>query len=248
MNHICVRATKNQCGAIGVFMAIALVIIFGLISMQNITSTSTDLYLSNSKQHIEEARQLAYAGLRHYTHNFGSDEAIDNLISQHQGNTSIIGECSFAQPLPDILNPQVQLANPAVPDDSRQNVEIRGLIVPFNCDNPISDDNYRATFEIVASVNCSNNESGVGSGCVKRSFVFNREDDDDGNLAYLPSPSPPPPPPPPQEHYEPPSNTYEDQYSSNDGYENNDQWEPSNEQPDSVPPKSKSKGQQEVGF
>ncbi|MCR2745831.1 hypothetical protein [Limnobacter parvus] len=240
-------AKKNQCGAVGVFMAIALVIVFGLISLQNITSTSTDLYLSNSKQHIEEARQLAYAGLRHYTHNFGNDEAINNLITQHQGNTSIIGECSFVQPLPETLNPQVQLANPAVPDGSRQNVEIRGLIVPYNCDNAISDDNYRATFEIVASVNCSNNESGVGSGCVKRSFVFNREDNDDGNLAYLPSPSPPPPPPPPQEYYEPPSYWYGHEYSNNDSYENNDQsGPPATEQP--VPPPSNSKGKQEVGF
>ena len=67
---------KLQTGALGVFVCVVLVIVFGLISLQNITSTSLDLYLSNSKQHIEEARQLAYAGLRHYTHNFGNDAAI----------------------------------------------------------------------------------------------------------------------------------------------------------------------------
>lgn len=241
MRHKSIQANKNQSGAIGVFMSIALVIIFGLISLQNITSTSTDLYLSNSKQHIEEARQLAYAGLRHYTHNFGSDAAIDNLINQYRGNTAVIGECSFTQPLPEVLNPQVQLANPALPDNSRQDVEIRGLIVPYNCDHTISDDNYRATFEIVASVNCTNPQSGVSSGCVKRSFVFNREDDDNGNLAYLPSPSPPPPPPPPQ-----PEQPQQPDYGDNNNYQSGP---PANEQPaPPPPPPSNSKGKQEVGF
>ena len=83
---------KLQTGALGVFVCVVLVIVFGLISLQNITTTSLDLYLSNSKQHIEEARQLAYAGLRHYTHNFGNDEAIQQLIDSHQGDTRVIGE------------------------------------------------------------------------------------------------------------------------------------------------------------
>ena len=80
---------KLQTGALGVFVCVVLVIVFGLISLQNITSTSLDLYLSNSKQHIEEARHLAYAGLRHYTHNFGNDAAIQQLIDSHRGDTRV---------------------------------------------------------------------------------------------------------------------------------------------------------------
>ena len=99
---------KLQTGALGVFVCVVLVIVFGLISLQNITTTSLDLYLSNSKQHIEEARQLAYAGLRHYTHNFGNDEAIQQLIDSHQGDTRVIGECSYTVDLPETLDPQVQ--------------------------------------------------------------------------------------------------------------------------------------------
>ncbi|PZO24467.1 MAG: hypothetical protein DCE89_06550, partial [Betaproteobacteria bacterium] len=160
---------KLQTGALGVFVCVVLVIVFGLISLQNITTTSLDLYLSNSKQHIEEARQLAYAGLRHYTHNFGNDEAIQQLIDSHQGDTRVIGECSYTVDLPETLDPQVQLASPDTPVDTRQDIVIRGIVVPYNCDHSISEENYRATFEIVASVNCSGS-NGVESGCVKRSF------------------------------------------------------------------------------
>ena len=184
---------KLQTGALGVFVCVVLVIVFGLISLQNITTTSLDLYLSNSKQHIEEARQLAYAGLRHYTHNFGNDEAIQQLIDSHQGDTRVIGECSYTVDLPETLDPQVQLASPDTPVDTRQDIVIRGIVVPYNCDHSISEENYRATFEIVASVNCSGS-NGVESGCVKRSFVFNREDSN--GLPYVTRKTPPPPPPP----------------------------------------------------
>lgn len=184
---------KLQTGALGVFVCVVLVIVFGLISLQNITTTSLDLYLSNSKQHIEEARQLAYAGLRHYTHNFGNDEAIQQLIDSHQGDTRVIGECSYTVDLPETLDPQVQLASPDTPVDTRQDIVIRGIVVPYNCDHSISEENYRATFEIVASVNCSGS-NGVESGCVKRSFVFNREDSN--GLPYVTRKTPPPPPDP----------------------------------------------------
>lgn len=228
MKQHLVTQEKPQSGALGMYMCVILVVLFGLIGLQNITSTSSDLYLSNSKQHIEAARQLAYAGLRHYTHNFGSDQAINELLNQHQGNSNVVGECSLSTPLPETLSPQVQLANPETPINTLQSISIKGMIVPYNCDHPISDNNYRAAFEIVASVNCTNN-SGVDSGCVKRSFVFNREDDDNGNLAYLPSPSPPPP-------YDP--NYHEEPYQPAPT--------PSNEPPPPPPPSSK--GRQEVGF
>lgn len=192
---------KLQTGALGVFVCVVLVIVFGLISLQNITTTSLDLYLSNSKQHIEEARQLAYAGLRHYTHNFGNDEAIQQLIDSHQGDTRVIGECSYTVDLPETLDPQVQLASPDTPVDTRQDIVIRGIVVPYNCDHSISEENYRATFEIVASVNCSGS-NGVESGCVKRSFVFNREDSN--GLPYVTRKTPPPPPPPPDPNPPPP--------------------------------------------
>lgn len=237
MIQIKTNAKKLQSGALGVFMCIVLVIIFGLIGVQNISSTSSDLYLSSSKQHIEVARQLAYAGLRHYTHNFGNDEAIDQLIQEHRGNTNIVGECSFTTPLPETLDPTVELASPNTPEDTLQHISIQGLIVPYNCDHPISEDNYRATFEIVASVNCLNNSSGVDSGCVKRSFVFNREDNDNGNLEYLPSQSPPPP-------YEP---DHEQHHTEEQHQQENNHQPDQNNQPE-PPPQSNSKGQQEVGF
>ena len=221
-----------QTGALGVFVCVVLVIVFGLISLQNITTTSLDLYLSNSKQHIEEARQLAYAGLRHYTHNFGNDEAIQQLIDSHQGDTRVIGECSYTVDLPETLDPQVQLASPDTPVDTRQDIVIRGIVVPYNCDHSISEENYRATFEIVASVNCSGS-NGVESGCVKRSFVFNREDSN--GLPYVTRKTPPPPPPPPDPNPPPP------------------RAEPS--RPPAGPPSGevrepppKSKGKHEVGF
>ncbi|MFN4044415.1 hypothetical protein [Limnobacter sp.] len=223
---------KLQTGALGVFVCVVLVIVFGLISLQNITTTSLDLYLSNSKQHIEEARQLAYAGLRHYTHNFGNDEAIQQLIDSHQGDTRVIGECSYTVDLPETLDPQVQLASPDTPVDTRQDIVIRGIVVPYNCDHSISEENYRATFEIVASVNCSGS-NGVESGCVKRSFVFNREDSN--GLPYVTRKTPPPPPPPPDPNPPPP------------------RAEPS--RPPAGPPSGevrepppKSKGKHEVGF
>lgn len=223
---------KLQTGALGVFVCVVFVIVFGLISLQNITTTSLDLYLSNSKQHIEEARQLAYAGLRHYTHNFGNDEAIQQLIDSHQGDTRVIGECSYTVDLPETLDPQVQLASPDTPVDTRQDIVIRGIVVPYNCDHSISEENYRATFEIVASVNCSGS-NGVESGCVKRSFVFNREDSN--GLPYVTRKTPPPPPPPPDPNPPPP------------------RAEPS--RPPAGPPSGevrepppKSKGKHEVGF
>lgn len=215
---------KFQTGALGVFVCVVLVIVFGLISLQNITTTSLDLYLSNSKQHIEEARHLAFAGLRHYTHNFGNDEAIQQLIDSHMGDNRVVGECSFTADLPETLDPQVQLAAPDTPDDSRQDIVIRGIVVPYNCGHAISDENYRATFEIIASVNCSGSQS-VESDCVKRSFVFNREDSN--GRPYLPRKPPPPPPPPPR----PP-----------------DSDPPPPRPPDSGPPPNKSKGKHEVGF
>lgn len=232
MKHRYGLRNKLQTGALGVFVCVVLVIVFGLISLQNITSTSLDLYLSNSKQHIEEARHLAYAGLRHYTHNFGNDEAIQQLIDSHQGDTRVIGECSYTVDLPETLDPQVQLASPDTPDGTRQDIVIRGMVVPYNCDHAISDDNYRATFEIVASVNCSGS-NGVESGCVKRSFVFNREDSN--GLPYVTRKTPPPPPPPPDPNPPPP------------------RAEPS--RPPAGPPSGevrepppKSKGKHEVGF
>ena len=232
---------KLQSGAIGVFLCIVLVIVFGFIGLQNITSTSSDLYLSDSKQRIEEARQLAYAGLRHYTQNFGSDASIDNLINNYRGNTDVVGECSFTQALPQTLEPTVQLANPSTPNNTTQDIEIRGIVVPYNCDRAISDNNYRATFEIVASVNCANSSSagGVDSGCVKRSFVFNREDNDNGTLPYLPIATPPPPPPPPNPN-PPPSGPPPGQ--------SNGPAPGGQPSPPAPPPPPSSIGRQEVGF
>ena len=175
---------------------------------------------------------MAYAGLRHYTHNFGNDEAIQQLIDSHQGDTRVIGECSYTVDLPETLDPQVQLASPDTPVDTRQDIVIRGIVVPYNCDHSISEENYRATFEIVASVNCSGS-NGVESGCVKRSFVFNREDSN--GLPYVTRKTPPPPPPPPDPNPPPP------------------RAEPS--RPPAGPPSGevrepppKSKGKHEVGF
>ncbi len=209
---------RFQTGALGVFLCVVLAIVFGLISSQNLTTTSLDLYLSNSKQEIEEARQLAYAGLRHYTHNFGNDEAIQRLIDTHRGDPRVIGECSFTEDLPEVLDPEVLLARPDTPHSSRQEILIRGVIVPYNCRYNISDENYRATFEIVASINCSQGE-GVESGCVKRSFVFNREDSN--GRPYVPRRPQPPPP----SAYRPPSSN-----------------QPARENP------PESKGKDEVGF
>jgi hypothetical protein len=76
------------------------------------------------------------------------------------------------------------LSKPDMPNPN-QDIEIRGVIVPYDCNRGITDNNYRATFQIVASVNCTSN-GGVSSGCVKRSFVFNREDDKDGEMVYRP--------------------------------------------------------------
>jgi hypothetical protein len=228
---------KLQTGALGVFVCVVLVIVFGLISLQNITSTSLDLYLSNSKQHIEEARHLAYAGLRHYTHNFGNDAAIQQLIDTHRGDTRVIRECSYTVDLPETLDPEVQLASPDTPDGSRQDIVIRGIVAPYNCRDDISDENYRATFEIVASVNCSGSE-GVESGCVKRSFVFNREDSNGKEyLPRIPPPPPPPPPRPPDPNPPPPPPPVQHRPPSEP---------PPREEPRPPPPKSK--GKHEVGF
>lgn len=227
-----------QTGALGVFVCVVLVIVFGLISLQNITTTSLDLYLSNSKQHIEEARHLAYAGLRHYTHNFGTDEAIQRLIDSHQGDTRVIGECSYTVDLPETLDPHVQLASPDTPDGTRQDIVIRGMVVPYNCDHAISDDNYRATFEIVASVNC-NGSDGVESGCVKRSFVFNREDSN--GRSYKPIKSPPQPPSPPR-----PSGSDEDDPPSESEPRTSNSNSPPKKETKPKPPKSN--GKHEVGF
>lgn len=224
---------SRQRGALGVFMCAALVIIFGLISLQNITSTSVDLYLSNSKQHIEEARQLAYAGLRHYTHNYGNDEAIEELIDQYRSDSEVIGECSFTEALPDTLVPVKLLARPTIPN-ANQDIEIRGVIVPYDCNRSINNDNYRATFQIVASVNCNSN-SGVSSGCVKRSFVFNREDNKDGKLTYRPIKTENPPSKPPG------NNTNSNRDNDRDDDDDDDSKPPS-------PDKKQSKGRQEVGF
>ena len=220
MNQRSRSSGSRQRGALGVFMCVALVIVFGLISLQNITSTSVDLYLSNSKQHNEEARQLAYAGLRHYTHNYGNDQAIKDLINTYRNDTDVIGRCSFTQALPDTLVPVKLLAKPTMPNPN-QDIEIRGVIVPYDCNRGITDNNYRATFQIVASVNCTSN-GGVSSGCVKRSFVFNREDDKDGEMIYRPIRTENPP---------------SGQSSSND-----------NSGSSSSSNKPQSKGKQEVGF
>lgn len=218
---------NKQRGAVGVFMCVALVIVFGLISLQNITSTSVDLYLSNSKQNIEEARQLAYAGLRHYTHNFGDDQAIKELINTYRSDRDVIGRCSFTAALPDTLVPVKLLAKPDMPNPN-QEIEIRGVIVPYDCNRGITDNNYRATFQIVASVNCQN-DGGVSSGCVKRSFVFNREDDKDGEMIYRTTRTENPPRRPPG--------------STNSGSSGNGSSGSS-----SSSSKPQSKGRQEVGF
>ncbi|WP_394673016.1 hypothetical protein [Limnobacter sp.] len=231
---------KFQSGALGVFVCVVLVIVFGLISVQNVTTTSLDLYLSNSKQHIEEARQLAYAGLRHYTHNFGNDAAIQKLIDDYKGNTAIIGECSLTVALPETLDPQIQVASPNTPDNNRQDIVIRGMIVPYNCDHAISDENYRATFEIVASVNCVGSQ-GVQSGCVKRSFVFNREDSNGRPYNPIQIPPPPPPPPRPPDPNPPPPPPPPPPVQSPRPSE-----PPPREEPRPPPPRSQ--GKHEVGF
>lgn len=229
MNQNSRSSGSGQRGALGVFMCVALVIVFGLISLQNITSTSVDLYLSNSKQHIEEARQLAYAGLRHYTHNYGNDQAIKELIDTYRSDTDVIGRCSFTDALPDTLVPVKLLAKPTMPNPN-QDIEIRGVIVPYDCNRGITDNNYRATFQIVASVNCTST-SGVSSGCVKRSFVFNREDDKDGEMVYRPIRTENPPSRPPGSR-------------TNSGNDNDDDDSGSS----SSSNKKQSKGRQEVGF
>lgn len=176
---------KFQTGALGVFVCVVMVMVFGLINLQNITSTSLDVYLSNSKQHIEEARQLAYAGLRHYSQNFGDDDAIQQMIDTYKNNADVVGQCSVTTALPDTLTPTVQLASPGTTNDALHNIVIRGIVVPWNCNRPLHEDNYRATFEILASVNCTG-RGGIDSGCVKRSFVINREDNHNGTLEYVP--------------------------------------------------------------
>lgn len=249
MNKTRTISKKGQSGAIGVFVAIALVIVFGLIGLQNVMKTSTDLYLSNSKQQIEEARQLAFAGLRHYTHVFGNDEAIQQLINNNRRNLRMIVRCSDTKALPDTLTPTEILATPNPPNPDLQSIVVKGIVVPFNCDTPISNDNYRATFEIVASVNC--NGVGIDSGCVNRSFVFNREDNDNGKLEYktisTPRPPvtirPPRPPGPPREHGKgdgppprPPRPPAETTPGGND------------ESTEVIPIPPSSQGKQEVGF
>ena len=229
MNQNTKTPGRRQRGALGVFLCVALVIIFGLIGLQNITSTSVDLYLSNSKQHIEEARQLAYAGLRHYTHNYGNDQAIKELIDTYRGDREVIGRCSFTDALPDTLVPVKLLSKPDMPNPN-QDIEIRGVIVPYDCNRGITDNNYRATFQIVASVNC-NGDSGVSSGCVKRSFVFNREDDKDGEMVYRPIRTENPPRRPPGSSNSNKGNDGDDDSGSSSSSNNN--------QP---------KGRQEVGF
>lgn len=181
---------RFQTGALGVFMCVVMVIVFGLISLQNVTKTSLDLYLSNSKQHIENARQLAFAGLRHYSHNYGDDDAIQIMIDTYKNNPKVVGVCSENTALPDTLVPEIELANPRTPNDDNNDVVIRGIVVPWNCDRPLHEDNYRATFEILASVNCTGN-AGVDSGCVKRSFVIDRVDNHNGTLPYKPTKSVP---------------------------------------------------------
>lgn len=188
MKSVAVTFRKLQSGAIGLFVCVVLMLVFGLIGMQNVTTTSVDLYLSNSKQHIEEARQLAYAGLRHYTHNFGTDEKVLDMIRQYRDRTpnpNIVRECSRTVALPAVLIPTDEVASPATPDGANHTITIRGIVVPYNCNRRITRQNYRATFEIMASVNCTGN-NGVESGCVKRSFVITRQNDKDGTLPYDP--------------------------------------------------------------
>lgn len=176
---------RYQTGALGVFMCVVMVIVFGLINLQNSTKTSLDLYLSNSKQHIEEARQLAYAGIRHYHQNYGDDAGIQDMINTYNGDLRIVGECSYTTPLPDTLVPEVDLVTLNTPNNLDHKIVIRGVVAPWACNRPLHNDNYRATFEILASVNCSG-ASGVDSGCVKRSFVINRVDNHNGTLGYEP--------------------------------------------------------------
>ncbi|HEX4855414.1 MAG TPA: hypothetical protein VFV28_01280 [Limnobacter sp.] len=238
MNNKSRWKTGSQSGAAGIFFCIAIVAILGLIGLQNITATSSKLYLSNTRQSIEEARQLAFAGLRYYTHNYGSDEGIAGLIEQYRDNPKVVGECSTSESLPDTLDPTVILLQPSLPDDQRLGIFITGMVVPYNCSKQISDDNFRAAFEIVASVNCSQNQD-VEAGCVKRSFVFNRQDNDDGKLTYLPIKPPPKPPRPAGED----DDDDRDDDDKDKGKDNDD-----DDDSESKPPRPKSRGKQEVGF
>ena len=115
-------------------------------------------------------RNSNWARLRYGNYVIATPTAVDALITQNATNPAVVLACQSGQPLPERLQPTQVVTTLNTPQNT-QEVQIKAIFAPFDCNLPISANNFRLTFETVGAAGCSTGNAAQGDSCVTRSVV-----------------------------------------------------------------------------
>lgn len=164
------KSHGQQQGMAGVLVSALISAALLLIATQASTKVNMDSYHAPNKVNIEVANQLVQAGVRYGNYVIATPTAVDAMITQNATNPAVVLSCQSGQPLPERLQPTQVVTTLNTPQNT-QEVQIKAVFAPFDCNLPISATNFRLTFETVGAAGCSTGNAAQGDGCVTRSVV-----------------------------------------------------------------------------
>jgi hypothetical protein len=160
----------NSRGFAGVLFTSIVAAAMVLFASQNTVRFNMRAYHSPNKSNIEVSNQLTMAGLRYVRHVISNDASVQHYIDQHRNNPAAVLVCNSVTPLPGILQPVQEIHRLPTPA-GEQEIAIKAVFAPYDCNLPISQDNYRATFETTGGVGCNSGDVQRSDNCVTRSVV-----------------------------------------------------------------------------
>lgn len=166
---------KHQGGYMTLLLSSVLSAGLALAGVASTTGTNMNIYHSDNKAKIEEAQQLAEAGLSYVRYlldgQINYNPRMQAFIDRHKNDPAVAyAQCRYGadNALPDELIPRKTVETISTPN-ADQKIEIRVFMAPYNCNMMNLDDiNYRAVFEVIGSTNCANNNEE----CVTRSITY----------------------------------------------------------------------------
>ncbi|HEY1059328.1 MAG TPA: hypothetical protein VGE55_11420 [Limnobacter sp.] len=156
-----------------------------LLAVQSTTRANMDAYHAPNKVNIEVSNQLMQSGLRYGNHLLSAPNELWALFNYFAGDPSVTLTCQEGVRLPDVLVPSRTIKTLQAPS-SNQEIQLKGVIAPYDCNQPLDDTNYRLTFEIVGAVSCNSGNQQLADSCTARSVVLNAYKGVTFNPVYTP--------------------------------------------------------------
>lgn len=188
MQHPPIKAAaiQRQTGMIGILISTLLGAFAAIAGASTAIKANMDAYHAPTNARIEVANQLMQSGLRYGNYLLNDLDQLAELIERYKNDPAVALECEVGKPLPDDLQPTKTILTLPTPEGD-QYIAIRGVMAPYDCNEPLDEENFRLTFEILGSLGCTNNRD--HSACTTRSVVLTAFEGDE----YRPEKSPPPP-------------------------------------------------------